>query len=106
MEGRTTAQMHHMDDCRMFGGNDTHEMELQPPWAPAAWGSFAVSGHLHTQRCHDQVMNKGVSEQESMAAVALNDVAVWPHLPSPSGTFHSSCRANFGVELAWNAPAR
>jgi len=31
--------------------------------------------------------------------VALNDAAVWSHLPGPPGAFHSSRHAEFGVEL-------
>ena len=43
IDGRTTAEIHHMDNCRIFGGNDTRKMELRPPQ-----GSFGVSGHLRT----------------------------------------------------------
>ena len=90
----TTAQIHHVDNARIFGGNDTREMELRPPW-----GSFGVSGHLHTQRGHLQIANNSASEQDNTAAVALNDAAVWSHLPGPPGAFHSSRHAEFGVEL-------
>ena len=83
-----------MDNARIFGGNDMREMELQPPW-----GSFGVSGHLHTQRGHLQITNHGASEQDNTAAVALNDGAVWSLLPGPAGAFHSSRHAEFGVEL-------
>jgi hypothetical protein len=69
-------------------------MELWPPW-----GSFGVSGHLQTQRCHNQITNQGASEQDNTAAVALNDAAVWSLLPGPPGAFHSSRHAEFGVEL-------
>ena len=92
--GRTTAQIHHVDNARIFGGNDTREMELRPPW-----GSFGVSGHLQTQRCHNQITNQGASEQDNTAAVALNDAAVWSLLPGPPGAFQSSRHAEFGVEL-------
>ena len=36
--------------------------------------------------------------------MALNDAAVWSYLPGPSGAFYSSCHADFGVELVWEAP--
>ena len=68
------------------------------------WGSFGVSGHLHTQRCHDRRASERASEQESTAAVALNDMAVWSHSCHPPRAFHTSRHADFGLELEWKAP--
>ena len=62
----------------------------------------------HTQKSRS-VTNKGASEQEKKAAVALNEAAVWSHSCHPSGAFYSSRHAGFaaGVEHArWMGPER
>ena len=59
----TTAQIHHVDNARIFGGNDTREVELRPPW-----GSFGVSGHLHIHRSQDRCTKIGR---------ATNNKAAW-----------------------------
>ena len=81
IDGTTTAEIHHVDNCRLFGGNDTREVELR-----CLWAHFGVSGHLHTHRSHDQVIGNQRASKKMTPQ--------WPSVTTRSGSARHS-------RLAW-----
>ena len=91
-----------------FDASSYHPVQILPHLVNARTQKEekGVFWQLHIHRSHNQVTNKGASEQEKTVAVALNinDMAVWSHSCHPPGASHSSRHADFGVELEWNTP--
>ena len=68
-------------------------MEIRPPW-----GSFGVSGHLHTHRNHDPVIGNQRTTDAHQSCDARGGLQ-WSYLVALCVELH----ADFGIQLEWSS---